>query len=160
MFSAVFFFALRWQTSVVQNKHKQSAEYIHNSYNCYVWLWAVRAGIWLGACPIELSLNRYTEYTKKSPPPLKHFSTSNFCSKNIKKRRINRIYVRILKRSSAVARGPRDAPYQLTPCEISNKCSSNWFDNSCNRRMIFKVIQGHWKWHESIGHIILPISGV
>jgi len=34
------------------------------------------------------------------------------------------------------------------------------FDKSCNRRMTFKVIQGHWKCHESIGHMILPISGV
>jgi len=26
--------------------------------------------------------------------------------------------------------------------------------------MTFKVIQGHWKWHESISHMILPISSV
>jgi len=24
--------------------------------------------------------------------------------------------------------------------------------------MTFKVMQGHWKWHELIGHMILPIS--
>jgi len=24
---------------------------------------------------------------------------------------------------------------------------------SCNRRMTFKVVQGHWKWHESMGHM-------
>ena len=29
-----------------------------------------------------------------------------------------------------------------------------------NRRMTFKVIQGRWKWHESIGHMLLTISGV
>ena len=33
------------------------------------------------------------------------------------------------------------------------KCRTNVcrvaFDKSCNRRMTFKVIQGHWKWHES-----------
>ena len=29
-----------------------------------------------------------------------------------------------------------------------------------NRRMTFKVIQGHWKWHESRRNAILPISGV
>ena len=44
------------------------------------------------------------------------------------------------------------------------KCRTNVrriaFDNSCNRRMTFKIIQGRWKWHESIGHMILPISGV
>ena len=34
------------------------------------------------------------------------------------------------------------------------------FDRSCIRRMTFTVIQGHWKWHEWIGHMILPISGV
>jgi len=37
------------------------------------------------------------------------------------------------------------------------KCRTNirWiaFDKSCNRRMTFKVIQGHWRWHRSIGHI-------
>jgi len=33
-------------------------------------------------------------------------------------------------------------------------------DRDNNRRMTFKVIQGYWKWHESIGHMILPISGV
>ena len=48
-------------------------------------------------------------------------------------------------RSSAIAEGPRDAPWQLTPKHRA-KCRTNV------RRiafyMNFKVIQGHWKWHE------------
>jgi len=26
------------------------------------------------------------------------------------------------------------------------------------RRMALKVIQGHWKWHETTGHVVLPIT--
>ena len=51
-------------------------------------------------------------------------------------------------RSSAVAEGPRDAPCQLKPCEMSHKCSS-----SCVSQVLQQAndIQGHGKWLESIG---------
>ena len=43
------------------------------------------------------------------------------------------------------------------------KCCTNVhqiaFDKSRNRRVTFKVKQGHWKWYKSIGHMILPIRG-
>ena len=48
---------------------------------------------------------------------------------------------------------PRD---RATCCVSWNhaKCRINvcWiaFDKSCNRRMTFKVIEDHWKWHKSI----------
>jgi len=34
------------------------------------------------------------------------------------------------------------------------------FDKACSRCMTLKVIQGHWNCLYSIGHILLPISGL
>ena len=63
-------------------------------------------------------------------------------------------------RSSAIAEGPRDAPCQLNRAKCRANVRRIAFDKSYNRPMTFKVTQGHWRWHKSIGHMILPISGV
>jgi len=39
-------------------------------------------------------------------------------------------------------------------CKTIRKMS---FEKTCNRRMIYKVIQGHWYRCHSIGHISLPL---
>jgi len=53
-----------------------------------------------------------------------------------------------LTRSSDIAEGPRDAPCQLNRAKCRTNVRRIAFDKSCIRRMTFKVIQGHWKWHE------------
>jgi len=53
--------------------------------------------------------------------------------------------------------------YRQATCHVSwnvRNVSRIAFDKSCNRRMTFKVTHGHYKWHESIVHTILSISGV
>jgi len=51
-----------------------------------------------------------------------------------------------LTRSSAIAEGPRDAPCHKPKCRTNVRRIA--FDKSCIRRMTFKVIQCHWKWHK------------
>ena len=57
-------------------------------------------------------------------------------------------------RSSAIAEGTRDAPCQLNGAKCRINVRRIAFDKS------FKVTQGHWRWHKSIGHMILSISGM
>ena len=63
-------------------------------------------------------------------------------------------------RSSAIAEGTRDAPCQLNRAKCRTNVRRIAFDKSCNRPITFKISRGHWRWHKSIGHMILPVTGV
>ena len=47
---------------------------------------------------------------------------------------------------------------ELRSCQRLKNCTKIPLNDTCNRRITFNVIQGHWYWCHSIGHEWFPLS--
>jgi len=64
-------------------------------------------------------------------------------------------------RDSAVAEGPHVLLCQLKYCQMLQNFLKNHIWKSLQQlNVTLKVIQGHWKWRHSMGHISIPTSGL
>ena len=94
-------------------------------------------------------------------PTFSRFSRTPTCEGWMEQNFINLAFTISLTRSSAIAEDDlEDAPSSSNRAKCHTSVRRLAFDKSCIRRMTFKVIQGYWKWHKLIGHMIVPNGGV